>query len=276
MKRLLTAFLLGVLFSCMPNNDQKEIASNEADRFARQFIIDIQQHKIDKCLTKVADNMRTEKGREFISNVASNISTLQLDSLKLINASYTKFFGDDPTTNYTLEYEQVIGDQSIYFFFNIHKKKDNLKITGFDARWMEAPLKEIHAFNLGGKPVINYVFLILAIASAGFILFTLVVVIRTPMKRKWLWVIVVLFGFVKFKLNWTTSEFDFNLLSFQLFGSGYFKASEVAPLILTFSLPVFAIAFWVKKFQQEKQQAEEQKMANIIAKHSDKKDDKNA
>ncbi|WP_143185833.1 hypothetical protein [Algoriphagus halophilus] len=276
MKRILTALMLGTLISCNPNIELSKIVPTEVDQFARTFITDIQQNQIDECLTKVAENMQNEEGRTFMSNIASGISSLQLDSLNMINGRYTSFMGDNPTTNYIVEYEQELDEQSIYFFFNILKEGNKLTVTGFDARWMEAPLSKIHAFTFSGKPAINYIFFILAIASVGFVIFTLVAAIRTPMKRKWLWIIGILFTFIKFKLNWTTSEFDFQLISFQLLGAGFSKSGLVAPWFLTFSVPVFAIAFWIKKFQKEKEQAQDEKMANIIAQHSKNEEGKGA
>ena len=276
MKRLITALLLGTLISCNPNTDLSKIIPTEVDQFARTFISDIQQQQIDECLTKVAENMQNEEGRTFMLNVASGISPLQLDSLNMINARYTSFMGDNPRTNYTVEYEQELDDQSIYFFFTILKEGNDLTITGFDARWIEAPLKKIHAFTFIGKPVINYIFVLLAFVSVGFVIFTLIVAIRTPMKRKWLWIIGILFTFIKFKLNWTTSEFDFQLLSFQLFGAGFSKSGLIAPWILTFSIPVFAIVFWIKKFQRKKEQVEDEKIADIIAKNVSNEEDKGA
>ncbi|SIN70003.1 hypothetical protein SAMN05444394_0889 [Algoriphagus halophilus] len=268
--------MLGTLISCNPNIELSKIVPTEVDQFARTFITDIQQNQIDECLTKVAENMQNEEGRTFMSNIASGISSLQLDSLNMINGRYTSFMGDNPTTNYIVEYEQELDEQSIYFFFNILKEGNKLTVTGFDARWMEAPLSKIHAFTFSGKPAINYIFFILAIASVGFVIFTLVAAIRTPMKRKWLWIIGILFTFIKFKLNWTTSEFDFQLISFQLLGAGFSKSGLVAPWFLTFSVPVFAIAFWIKKFQKEKEQAQDEKMANIIAQHSKNEEGKGA
>lgn len=268
--------MLGTLMSCNPNIDLSKIVPTEIDQFARTFITDIQQNQIDECLTKVAENMQNEEGRTFMSNVASGISSLQLDSLNMINARYTLFMGDNPTTNYIVEYEQELDDQSIYFFFNILKEGNKLTATGFDARWMEAPLSKIHAFTFSAKPAINYIFFVLAIASVGFVIFTLITAIRTPMNRKWLWIVGILFTFIKFKLNWTTSEFDFQLISFQLLGAGFSKSGLVAPWFLTFSIPVFAIAFWVKKFRKEKEQAQDEKMANIIAQHSKNEEIKGA
>ena len=276
MKRILTGLLLGTLISCNPNVDLSKPVPTEVDQFARTFITNVQQHEIDECLTRVAENMQNEEGRTFISNVASGISPIKLDSLNMINARYTSFMGENPTSNYVIEYEQELDEQSIYFFFNILKEGNKLTVTGFDARWMEAPLKKIHAFRFAGKPAINYIFFVLAIVSVGFVIFTLIAAIRKPLKRKWLWVIGILFTFIKFKLNWTTSEFDFQLVSFQLLGAGFSKSGLVAPWFLTFSIPIFAILFWVKKFQREKELAEDEKMANIITQHSNIESEKGA
>jgi hypothetical protein len=274
MKRAVITILIGLFISCNPSVDH--IIPNEVDQFALQFIKDIQEYKIDQCLTKVADDMNNEQGKTFISKVASKISILNLDSLSIINGSSRTLLGDNPETTYIVEYEQEIDNQSIYFFFNILKVGKTITVKGFDARWISTPLREVHAFTFNGKSMAHYIFFILSIASLSFIIFTLIAIIKTPLKRKWLWIIAVLFAIAKFKLNWTTGDFDFRLLHFQLLGAGFHKSGLVAPWFLSFSIPVFAIAFWIKKYQKDKEKAETERVSKLISKYSQKDNNESA
>jgi hypothetical protein len=261
MKNSIFLVILILLVSCNPNIDLSKIIPSDVDQFARAFIDQLGKGNIDQCLANVVENMQTDEGRTFLSNVASGINGIQFDSLEMINARFTKRLGDNPLTNYVLEYEQEIRSQSVYFFIQIFEENGITKISGFDARQMEVPLKIAHAFTFIGKPAINYIFFILTVTSISFVIFTLVSAILTPMKRKWLWMVGILFALVKFKLNWTTSEFDFQLLSFQILGAGFSKSGLVAPWIISFSIPVFAITFWIKKLKHDKEQSEDQKIS---------------
>jgi len=62
-----------------------------------------------------------------------------------------------------------------------------------------------------------------------------------------LWIIFILFGFVTFSLNWTTGEFEIQLISIKLFGVGIIKLGIIAPWIVSFSIPIGAIIFWIKR-----------------------------
>jgi len=239
------------IFSCSSDSDLTKIVPKEIDTFAREFIVNVHSSNIDYCLQKVDKEMQTEEGKTFLSNVANGISSLKLDSVKLTTARFTKFYGDVPVINYSIEYEQELDGYSIFFIFAIRAEDNNISVTGFDARKVEASLKEIHSFSLINKPIQNYLFLILAILSVGFVIFSLISVIRTPLKRKWLWVIGVLITFIKFKVNWSTGVFAFQLLSFQFLGAGLTKAGPYAPWTLTFSLPIIAIIYWVKRNKNE-------------------------
>lgn len=268
MKILYTAFaLLFFLTACSQNIDHNKVIPTEVDLFAKEYISYIQNGDIDNCLANVVEQMQTDDGRTFLTNVSNNIKTFQLDSLQIINAQLTKLYGDRPVTTYTIEYEKELEENFIYFFFTIQNQNGTMKISEFDARGMKTSLMDAHQFTFKNKSITHYLFFLLAILSSGFIIFTLISAIRTPLKLKWIWIVGILFAFSKFKLDWSTGEFEFQPISFQLFGAGFSKYSLVAPWTLTFSIPTVAIAFWIKRDQQKKEFAEKAKMDAIIAKH---------
>jgi len=105
--------------------------------------------------------------------------------------------------------------------------------------------------------VIHFVFLVFTIIVPLFILATLTTAVRTKFKkRKWLWIIFILFGLVQFSLNWTTGQIGWKLLNFQLFGAGALTASQYAPWILSFSIPVGSIIFWIKRENLKKDEVQ--------------------
>lgn len=92
--------------------------------------------------------------------------------------------------------------------------------------------------------VIIFMFLVLCI-----ILTALISCINTDIgKYKWLWVIFIMFGLFGVDFNWAIQEFDYSLLSFRLFGVGWFKASCYSALVLNLSVPIGAISFLVTKY----------------------------
>lgn len=244
----LSALLVGLLFSCDPDVDFKKIIPQHVDNFATGFIEDIKQGDIEKCLTLVTPEMNNQAGRDYLTNTSNNFQSLKIDSFRIINARKTSLMGGNGFTNYTIDYEYFIKDKFLYFNFGIHEENNKLTITAFDGRVFETSLTEIHSFTFKDKGFVHYVFILFAMLVPIFILVTLFFAIRTKMDKKWLWIIGILLGFVKFSLNWTTGQVGFQILSFQILGSGLTKSGLVAPWTIAFSLPLVGIYFWLKKY----------------------------
>lgn len=99
--------------------------------------------------------------------------------------------------------------------------------------------------QLTGKPPGQWAFLAMTVLSPVLMLLALVAVLRGPkMKRKWLWAIVALAGIGSAQMNWTTSQWGFQILSIQLIGAGVTKTGFLGffPWLLKFTVPVGAVA----------------------------------
>ena len=121
-------------------------------------------------------------------------------------------------------------------------------MIGLNVYQTEAPQKEINAFTLASKGVAQYSVLLLAITVPIFILFTLVVCIRTPVPRKkWLWIVSILLGVGAVQVSWTDGAYAIQLISVQLFGASAGSAGPASPWIISVSIPLGAIMFWFKR-----------------------------
>jgi hypothetical protein len=86
-----------------------------------------------------------------------------------------------------------------------------------------------------------------AIIAAIFTLTVLVVCIRTKMqRRKWLWILFILFGFGRLSVNWTTGQWGIGVLAVQLFSASA-HADFFGPWIVSVSLPAGAVIFLIKR-----------------------------
>ncbi len=104
-------------------------------------------------------------------------------------------------------------------------------------------LEALYRFTFSGKSVVHYLVFAACIIIPFFILVTLIVCIRSRIRRKWLWIIFILLGFVQFHFDWSTGHFGVQPISFLLFGASCFRPSTYAPWILGFAIPVGAILF---------------------------------
>ncbi|MCF8219017.1 MAG: hypothetical protein K9I29_01425 [Bacteroidales bacterium] len=262
--RIISLIVILFLSSCNMESTMEKIIPTEVDSFARQFISDVQNGDISHCLTKVSEKSKNEGTIKFLTNTSANISSYNINSLRMINARQTREIGKNPVTNYYIEYEQEVADGFLLFMMTIRKSKGTLKISKMDGRLMESSLSEINRFTFINKSFRHYLFFTLLLLTVGFIVITLITAIRTKLKFKWLWIIGILIAFVKFELNWTTGELGFQPLSFQLLGAGFTKSGLVAPWMLSFSIPLVAFAFWVKKYQIKRASKETQRFEQTI------------
>jgi hypothetical protein len=127
------------------------------------------------------------------------------------------------------------------------KKGGVSTIIGFNVYPLSDSLENINRFTLTGKTPLQYATLAFAILIPLFILSVLVLCIRTKMtKRKWLWIIFILFGIGRLTVNWTTGQWQVAPLYFLLLGSGAF-APPYGAWLISISLPLGAILFLFRR-----------------------------
>jgi hypothetical protein len=94
---------------------------------------------------------------------------------------------------------------------------------------------------------LDYAVLAYGVAVALFTLVVLIVAAKTKMRRrKWLWILFILFGVGKFSVNWTTGQWGIALLVVQLFSVSS-QAEFFGPWIISVSLPIGAILFLLRR-----------------------------
>ena len=248
-----TVLLIICLSGCNPKFNFSKIVPDNVNKFATGFISEIHKGNVDSCLTMMSPEMNNENGKQFLTNTYSNIRAFSIDTFSIIRARKTSMLGEDGFTNYRIDYEYKTGTKFLYFNFGIREQNEEMKVTAFDGRIMDDSLSKIYAFTFKDKGFLHYLFLFLAILIPVFIIITLIAAIKTKLTKKWLWIIGILFGFIKFSINWTTGQVGFSLINMSFLGAGFSKAGIIAPWILSFSIPIVAIVFWYKRYSGKKE-----------------------
>ena len=115
-------------------------------------------------------------------------------------------------------------------------------------RPLNQPYQEGLEFSLRGQSNWHYIFFAAVIIVPGLILCTLIICALTPLpKKKWLWILFISVGFIRFKLNWVTGDIVFTPLSMMVLGAGYMTESPFAPIWLIVTLPIGAVVFLIKR-----------------------------
>ena len=121
------------------------------------------------------------------------------------------------------------------------------KIAGAHFDSIPDSLEKLNELNLMNSSLIGLLVLLCVIAVPLFSLYVLVLCIRTPLKRKWPWILFILLGVMTLRLNWSTGGMSFQLLGVQLLGASFFRSGLVGPWIFGVSFPLGAVLFLIKR-----------------------------
>ena len=112
-------------------------------------------------------------------------------------------------------------------------------------------LMDRYPFKLAGVSLIHYLFLVGMLATVGLILGAVTVCVRSAVRRKLLWLLLILVGFGKLTLYWMPGPFAWAMarvepVSLSLLGVGMVKYPLYDPWALSLSIPVGAVIFLIR------------------------------
>ena len=230
------------------NEIPEKLIPKKADEFAKNYIDSLENGKTDYCFNKLDKQYQNEEAKAFFSQSYENLKDKDLISARIVNSEKRTVFFKNKTTTYYLSYEYEYSDNLwIYYNFQLLQKDNDFLVQTFNIQPTDHSLSETYKFSFENKSFTHYLWFFFLILIPLFIVITLIFAIKTPLRRKWLWIIFILLGFSSFSLNWTTGEFGFQLIRFHLLGAGIVKSGIIAPWIVSFSIPLGAILFWFKR-----------------------------
>jgi hypothetical protein len=101
-------------------------------------------------------------------------------------------------------------------------------------------------------PDIRWIYLGVGVAFDLFAFATFALCFISPVIRwrwRWLWLLFVLTGFVRFNLDWSSLETQFQLVAFLLPPASFYRFASYGPWILTLTAPVGGALYWAKRMQ---------------------------
>jgi hypothetical protein len=214
------------------------------EQAARRYIDLLREHKFDQIENDIDPEVRTPKLHGTLVEMAAMIPPQAPISLKVVGAntfSSSRFYKSNITFEYQFPGKWLLANVTV-------QKKDGVAtIVGFNVNGIPDSLENLNSFKLRGKSILQYAVLVWTVLAPLFSIYVLVLCARTRIpKRKWLWIIFILFGIGKFAVNWTTGQWGFMPMSIQLFSAGAFSPPYGA-WTLSISLPLGAIWFLLRK-----------------------------
>lgn len=226
-----------------------KLTPKEADKFARSYIDILLKGDIEKAEELLDPRGVNSKTKSQLQEVVNLLDKKELISTEVVGLNVFRI--RDRVRN-TLTYQLQFKDAWLLAIVTIEGISKNQKVYNFRLRPILRSLEEINAFTFSDKSFRHYIILLIAIGVPVFIIYTIVLCIRTKMKRKWLWIIFMLFGFGKYSFNWTSGLMGYLPLSIQLIPTSAFKGGPYAPWIIQISVPIGALFFLLKRQRMKK------------------------
>ncbi len=246
-------FLIPLLFAlagCLGGADYNETLNKYAAQYANEVALSkhylsmLKAHDFADIEQHIDASLKSDKLHDNLEKVASFFPSGDPTDVKLIGLYHNEILNGAEFSTTQLDYEYDFSGKWYQADVVLKGDKSNISITGLTVTSLRGPLEEITKFTFLGKSMTSYIALAVTCIIPIFIIFALIVCIRTPMpKRKWLWILFILFGFIGGTLNWMDGSVTIDPITARLLGAGFYSGGPYSPVFLQFSLPIGAIVF---------------------------------
>jgi hypothetical protein len=228
------------LFACSQEDAIRRFTPPDADARARAYLGLFTAGRVDSAIARLLPGLHGPEADQQLARIGGLLDGQRFGSTHAIGAQ-TNFFNGVRHVNMTYELHSARG----WTVANVATvdSAGGWFVEGVSVTPIDRPLEETTRFTLRGKTAVHYLWLLLTILALVVSQATAVwIASRRAMPRRWRWVLASLIGLGGFSLNWTTGETAIRIINLQLVSAGVVRAGSAAPWILTFALPVGAIA----------------------------------
>ena len=128
------------------------------------------------------------------------------------------------------------------------RSRTGTKLEGFSVQRFLVPPEQIYGFTLSRKTPLEYAALAVAIIIALLTWTAAFICALTPRLRfKWLWLIGIFIGLIRFQLDWTSGGYQLMPIAFLVPPATALKTGFFSPWVLQMSIPLFAILFLTRR-----------------------------
>jgi hypothetical protein len=208
-----------LLYKTMPREDEA---------FAQHAVDLLRQGRFDQVEDQLDPSIRNTQIRDTLTRMHDVFPSAQPASIKTVEAGSVRG-RNGSTTHITLEYEfgpQIMPTsgrtelvpRSWRLAQVVIQRSDGAKtVRGLAVTPTSKSYEEMNEFTLADKGISQYAGLSLALGVAGITLYALVLCIRSKIgKKRWIWLIPMLFGLLRVTVNWTSGQWTFTPLAFQI------------------------------------------------------------
>ena len=203
------------LAGCDDSLFMKRIVPPEDEAVARNYVEMLQRGEINEIQRKLDADVAQPDDREKLVQISGMFPAEKPQSSKVVGV-HLYHNKDYSTSEITLEYE--LRDRWLLVRVLTKKVGEEASLLGINATQTADSLESVNRFRLfAGKSATQYLILAAALLSVLFTFYVFVLCARSgPLKMKWLWLVVILFGIGKLGVNWVTGEWAFTPIAIQI------------------------------------------------------------
>ena len=237
---LLAIALAIVVAGCSSHGLLARFVPPATDQYARRVIDTLQNRPAQSTMPFLVSELAVRDGVvDSIATAQRYIPQGRPDSLQLVGANV---FTQNGSTRRTIEYQMhASGKWALIQLVLEDNGADERRVDGLRVWPMDSSLQSRNALTLQRASPVALGAALLSVIVLAFSLYAAVQVVRSPLKRRWLWVIVALLGFGKFGVEWRTGTVTQQWMAVQLFGTGLVRDGLYGPWWILVSMPGGAI-----------------------------------
>jgi len=250
MKHFVWIGVLLIVSACVDHKTlfQKTVPK-EDDIFARRFINSLREGRYEEADPMLDPAVAAQVGANGIARLHQILDHGEPISFETIGWNFLSlrpFDQSKPTTRTTnLSYQLQFRDAWVVANVVLTSTGQGNHVSGVNLQPIPDSLERLNRFTLTGKTAFYYAFFAMCILVPLFILITIVICVRSCVRRRWLWIVFILIGFIQFQLNWSTGDWNIQPIAASLLGFAYWRPGLYGPWILKFAIPVGAIVFLI-------------------------------
>jgi hypothetical protein len=220
----------------------------QLDHDARQLVSYVRGDRLESARAMLHVNAPMDTLNKYLVMARDFLRPFPADSFTLVGWNVVYMAGRDTTGNLT--YEARGGGRTALFNIAVVRNGGAPAITTFHWEETAKPLAVANAFTFSGKTPKHYLYVALAVLA---VLTCVAGAVFAGVQRLGIpWILVSLIGVGSFSINWTTGATGFNPATFHLLGAGYVRAGDVAPWVVTWSIPLGALLMWSVWWQRRR------------------------
>jgi hypothetical protein len=233
-----------LLAGCDQKAFLQRFVPSDDDAFARRFLDSVRAADYTAAEQMLDTSLREDKGRSGLHELNGVLAHGDPLSVEVIGCNVFSNASTQGTTRTTnLSYQIHFAHSWAVGNVAVGHTSRGVSVLASQFQTVPDSLETLNRFTFANKSVVHYLVFAACVIIPALILVALVTCIRSRIRRKWLWIIFILFGFVQFRFDWASGHFDVQPVSISLFGASAVRPSPYAPWILAFAIPAGAIIF---------------------------------